>query len=428
MINGYLGFMKVKNRYADGSRSAGPRIKWIALWVMGIAAVVGNAQQTGPLPGKAEPLPAAQFIRQYGNLNNVRYRIGNRQNVTVAFLGGSITNMEGWRGKVTDYLSRQYPETAFRFLNAGIPSLGSLPHAFRFQKDVLDQGRVDLLFIESAVNDYVNGTPEIQQRRALEGLIRHALAANPDMDIVLMGFADEFKLADYGAAKVPAEIKLHETLARYYKLPFINLAEEVYRRIQHKEFTWDGDFKNLHPSPFGQELYFNTIRTLLQMQLKGVAPRALVAKTMPRPLDPLNYAGGRYVPVEEAVGENGFVLNPSWQPADGVSTRPGFVKVPVLEGTKAGAAARLAFKGTAVGIAVVAGPDAGSIRYSIDDGPEHTVDLYTQWSKGLHLPWYLLLGDGLKKGQHRLNITIADRHHQQSAGHAVRIVYFLVNG
>ncbi|MBZ4190634.1 SGNH/GDSL hydrolase family protein [Niabella beijingensis] len=375
-----------------------------------------------------QPLPAADFIHPYGKLDNLLYRIRHKETVTVAFLGGSITNMTGWRNKEEQYLAERYPETRFRFLNAGIPSLGSLPHAFRLQKDVLDQGRIDLLFIEAAVNDRVNGTPEIRQRRALEGIVRHALSANPAMDIVLMGFADEFKLADLQAGNIPPEITVHETVARHYGLPFINLAAEVSARIAHKEFTWDADFKNLHPAPFGQALYFNSIKTLLQMQLSGETPEAVVPKKIPGPMDPLNYAGGRYVPAKEASIQKGFVLHPSWQPSDGVGTRPGFVNVPVLEGTAAGAQTSLAFQGSSVGIAVVSGPDAGTIRYSIDGGPEQTVDLYTQWSSGLHLPWYLLLGDGLKKGRHRLNLTIADQQDPQSKGHAVRIVYFLVNG
>ncbi|WP_018631049.1 SGNH/GDSL hydrolase family protein [Niabella aurantiaca] len=377
---------------------------------------------------KPQPLPAADFIHSYGNLDNLRFRIQHKEDVTVAFLGGSITNMKGWRDKVGRYLAERYPGTHFRFLNAGIPSLGSLPHAFRLQEDVLDKGRVDLLFIEAAVNDRVNGTPGTQQRRALEGIVRHALAANPAMDIVLMGFADEFKLSDYRAGKLPAEIGIHEDVARHYGLPFINLAAAVYARIAHKEFTWEDDFKNLHPSPFGQEWYADAIKTLLQTQLNGEAPRAAVAKKMPRPMNVLHYAKGSYVPVKKASAGNGFVWVPSWQPSDGAGTRPGFVKVPVLEGTAAGASTMLSFEGTAVGIAVVSGPDAGKIRYSIDGRPEQTADLYTQWSKGLHLPWYLLLGDGLKKGRHRLKISIAGEHDPQSKGNAVRIVHFLVNG
>ncbi|MCF3111832.1 SGNH/GDSL hydrolase family protein [Niabella sp. CC-SYL272] len=375
-----------------------------------------------------QPLPADAYIRAYGKLDNLLFRVRHKETVTVAFLGGSITNMTGWRNKVEQYLAERYPETHFRFLNAGIPSLGSLPHAFRLQKDVLDQGRVDLLFLEAAVNDRVNGTPEIQQRRALEGIVRHALGSNPAMDIVLMGFADEFKLADFQAGKEPPEISLHEAIARHYRLPFINLAAEVNARIAHQEFTWEYDFKNLHPAPFGQELYFNAIKTLLQKQLEGAVPRAIAGREIPPAMDPLHYAGGKYAPVKDASVKTGFVLHPDWQPADGVGTRPGFVKVPVLEGATAGASTRFSFRGSSVGIAVVSGPDAGMIRYSIDGGPEQTADLYTQWSKGLHLPWYLLLRDGLKKGRHHLDITVADQQHPQSKGHAVRIVYFLVNG
>ena len=39
---------------------------------------------------------------------------------------------------------------------AGIPSVGSNGHAFRLQRDILMRGPVDLLFIETAVNDVSN--------------------------------------------------------------------------------------------------------------------------------------------------------------------------------------------------------------------------------------------------------------------------------
>lgn len=374
-----------------------------------------------------DPLPAARFIKYFGNLDNLLYRISNKREATVVFLGGSITNMEGWRGLVCTWLAQRYPDVHFKFINAGIPSLGSLPHAFRLQQDVLDQGPVDLLFIESAVNDYVNGTPAVTQQRALEGVIRHAFSSNPYMNMILMGFADEFKLADYAAGKVPEEIRLHERLARYYHLPFINLAEEVYQRIRHKEFSWEDDFKNLHPSPFGQALYANTIRTLFTDALNKDAGTAPVKAVLPEMMDSLSYTKGKYLSVDKAVSKQGFIFNPSWVPEDGVHTRPGFVQVPVLAGTAPGASLELNFSGTAIGVAVLSGPDAGIIRYSIDGKERKKADLYTQWSSGLHLPWYLLLGDGLSKGTHRLNITIADEKNGASEGTAVRIVHFLVN-
>lgn len=375
----------------------------------------------------ADPLKSEEFIHPYGSLNNVLYRIAKEKKATVAFLGGSITHMEGWRDKVCRYLQELCPQTAFTFINAGIPSLGSLPHAFRLQKDVLDKGRIDLMFIESAVNDQVNGTPEMQQYRALEGIIRHAYQANPYMNTIMMAFADENKIADYQSGKIPLEVKVHDAVARHYNLPFVNLAEEVSRRIKNREFNWEDDFKNLHPSPFGQEIYFAAIKTLLQQQLRDKTPGVLSKSKLPVPLQKAAYTAGRYLDINNARIKKGFTINPSWKPADQVRTRPGFVQVPMLVAENPKASLELQFEGTCIGITVVSGPDAGKLEYTIDGKSPQTVDLYTKWSKSLHLPWYVILADDLEKGRHTLKLTVADERGEQSKGTACRIVYFLVN-
>ena len=51
---------------------------------------------------------------------------------------------------------KKFPDTKFEFINAGIGSMGSVPHAFRLERDVLAKGPVDLLFVEAAVNDSSN--------------------------------------------------------------------------------------------------------------------------------------------------------------------------------------------------------------------------------------------------------------------------------
>lgn len=374
-----------------------------------------------------QPLKAERFMHRYGHLNNALYRIQKEQKATVAFLGGSITHMKGWRDKVMQYLQEWYPQTKFTFINAGIPSLGSVPHAFRLQQDVLSKGRVDLMFVESAVNDHVNGTTETRQRKALEGIIRHALRSNPYMDMVLMAFADEDKMADYRLGKIPLEVRVHDDIARHYHLPFIDLAEEVNRRIAQKEFSWEDDFKNLHPSPFGMEIYFNTIKTLLRKEWIGAAVEKPVRAQLPAPLEKNNYAGEGYVTVNQAANKKGFVVDPSWKPSDSTGVRAGFVNLPVLEGNKPGNGFDFSFQGTSVGIAVLAGPDAGIINYRVDGGPPQKADLYTRWSKNLHLPWYVLLGDDLKKGKHTVHISISQERNRGTKGNAVRIVYFLVN-
>jgi hypothetical protein len=374
-----------------------------------------------------DSLKSENYISRYGNLDNIAYQIKTNKDATVAFFGGSITNMAGWRDKVCKYLSSTYPGTHFNFIDAGIPSLGSLPHAFRMEKDLLSKGRIDLLFVESAVNDRENGTNETTQRRALEGIVRHMLSINPYTNIVLMALADENKMADYNTGKIPVEVQVHEDIAKMYHLPFINLAKEVTDRINAGEFNWKDDFKSLHPSEFGQNIYFRTIKQLLSVDLDKAGSQKTIAARLSKAIDEFNYEQGQYLDISNADIEKGFVSDPSWQPADNIHTRPGFVQVPMLVADKPSSSLELAFTGQTIGIGVVAGPDAGIINYSIDDKDYPALDLYTRWSKGLHLPWYLILGDGLALGKHLLKLQISSQHNDLSQGTACRIVYFLLN-
>ena len=213
--------------------------------------------------GQNKTLPFSNYITQRKGLANAYAAISVKKNATVAFLGGSITYNDGWRNKVCAYLKERFPATKFHFIAAGIPSLGSLPHTFRLGQDVLDSGKVDLLFLEAAVNDQVNGTDSITQVRSLEGIVRHAKTSNPFMDIVLMSFADPDKTKQYNSGITPTSVANHELIAGYYQLPSINLAKAIRDKLANNEFSWEKDFKDLHPSPFGQELYFEAIKDLL---------------------------------------------------------------------------------------------------------------------------------------------------------------------
>ncbi len=369
------------------------------------------------------PLASAAYIESSASLTRAFQKFRQAKTGTVAFLGGSITYNKGWRNKVSQYLEESFPDTKFTFIAAGIPSLGSTPHAFRFSRDVLAKGTPDLLFVEAAVNDRANGFSETAQVRALEGILRQLYRQNPAAAAVVMAFSDPDKNADYGAGKEPVEVAVHRKLAKHYGASFINLAREVYDRIKAGEFTWAYDFKDLHPSPFGQEIYFRTIKTLLQEQLAT----AHVPKNLPTLINRFAYDHGRYHGVQEAVQLKGFRVVNGWQPADRAGTREGFVNIPILEGQQPGSTFELTFKGRGIGLAVLAGPDAGAIRYRIDDGPARTMSLYTQWSKHLHLPWYLMLNDELPPGKHRLQVELLTERNPGATGTACRIAHFLVN-
>ncbi|WP_414617938.1 GDSL-type esterase/lipase family protein [Dyadobacter sp. 32] len=370
-----------------------------------------------------KPLPHTPYIEVNRGLSNAYEKFKASKKGTVAFLGGSITHNPGWRNKTAQYFQEHFPETEFTFITAGIPSLGSTPHAFRFSKDVLETGIPDLLFVEAAVNDRGNGFTEKAQIKALEGIVRQMYAANPKANVVMMAFAEPHKNADYELGKVPTEVAVHQRVAKYYGASYINLARETYDRIKAGEFTWKHDFKDLHPSPYGQEVYFQTIKELLKMNPSGSSDDY----KLPVPIDKFSYSKGNYHQVAEAKKLKGFEIVPDWQPKDKLSTRPGFVNVPMLVGESAEASFEFTFKGRAVGIAIISGSDAGKISYSIDGKKTQSIDLFTPWSKQLHLPWYLMLADELSAGKHTLNVKINADKNEKSDGNACRIVYFLVN-
>jgi sialidase-1 len=131
--------------------------------------------------------------------------------------------------------------------------------------------------------------------------------------------------------------------------------------------------------------------------------------------------------VDQAKNIEGWSLDKNWVPTDGAGTRKQYVDLPALIAAEPGAEMELAFEGTAIGICIASGPDAGIIEYSVDGRPFKKMDLMTQWSGMLHLPWYLMLEEELKPGKHKLVIRTSSAKNEMSKGHACRILHFLVN-
>lgn len=360
---------------------------------------------------------------------NARIMFERHKRGTVAFLGGSITQNSGWRDSICNYLEQRFPNTQFTFINAGISSMGSTPGAFRLERDVLSRGKIDLLFEEAAVNDAGNGRTAKEQIRGMEGIIRHALTANPATDIVVMNFVDPEKMDTYNQGNTPEVISNFNKVTNHYHVSTINLAKEVTDRINNKEFTWEDDFKNLHPSPFGQGVYFHSMKTFLENAFNR--PLAdddkITAHPIPAPYDSFCYAKGEIIPFTEAGKLKGFEKVTQWTPSMQTGTRKGYVDVDMLVGDQPGDSFVFWFHGKAVGIMVAAGPDAGVIEYSIDGEDAEKVDLFTPWSSHLHLPWYKTLASELDDHKHVLKVKISRDKNQQSLGHSCIIKAFYIN-
>jgi len=387
-----------------------------------------------------DPTPIVDFILEHtvgkeryfelrGGFENARIRFEREKEGRVVFLGGSITEMKGWRDLMCDYLQRRFPDTAFDFVNAGIASTDSTLGAFRLQTDVFGRGRVDLLFVEYAVNDQHNSRTTADRIRGMEGIIRQARRLQPEIDILVQYFVDPRKIELFNSGQPSPVIVAHERVCRHYDIPVHDLARAVTDRINRGEFTWK-QFGGLHPAPFGHEVYAKSMGRLFDAAwAKPLADDATVeAPWVPVfPLDRLNYQRGRYVSIEAAELGGGWKRVASWDKDDGAGKRKQFVHIPMLEATEPGAVLTLKFRGTAVGILVTAGPDVGVLEYTIDGGEARRVEQFTQWSEGLHIPWAYMLDAELSRGAHTLELRTTDQKNEKSKGYAVRLVQFLVN-
>ncbi|MDG2254177.1 MAG: hypothetical protein P8L49_04410, partial [Opitutaceae bacterium] len=128
---------------------------------------------------------------------------------------------------------------------------------------------------------------------------------------------------------------------------------------------------------------------------------------------------------------NGFAVQTDYDAAaEGGKVRVGWNERPQLIGHEPGDRFEITFKGSAVAIQVIAGPEAGIIEHSVDGSDWVKQDLFvTKNSFRLHLNRIYILRDGLDpEKEHSLTVRISEERHELSKGNNCRIVYFGLNG
>jgi lysophospholipase L1-like esterase len=398
------------------------RYPFAGLFVCAVLALVSECVRA------AEPAPLLPNVHLRGSFDNCRLRFEREKKGHVAFIGGSITEMNGYRPMVCEALKKRFPQTEFTFTAAGISSTCSTTGAFRLQSDVLSKGPVDLFFIEFAVNDDQDaGHARRECIRGMEGIVRQALKHNPNMDILITYFVNPPMLETLTAGKTPLTSGAHEEVATHYGISSIDLAKEVAEQIAAGKLTWK-DYGGVHPAPRGNSICAGMIEQMLAAAWKApleADAKAASPHAVPELLDPLSYANGRFIDLKEAkLGKGWSIAVPEWKKIKG-STRTQFRDIPLLCADEIGAELKLEFSGTAVGAYVVAGPDAGIVEARIDGGAPTEVNLYHHFSAGLHYPRTVMFATDLKPGPHQLTLRISEK--STSGGHAARIVKLVAN-
>lgn len=397
-----------------------PTVRLAACSLLLFASFVARAEE-----------PLGRNVTLRGKYANSLHRFAEGRG-HVAFIGGSITEMNGYRPMIAEWLAKRFPRTEFTFTNAGISSTCSTTGAMRLERDVLapregvPDGGVDLLFVEFAVNDDQDAAHANREAmRGMEGILRHARRACPNADVVVTYFVNPGMLELITKGETPVSIAAHEKVAEHYGVSTVYLAREVADRIEAGSLTWK-DYGGTHPKPAGNRIAADLNIALLQKAWSAKArptPHAL-----PERHDPNAYDAGQLVTGDAAKTGDGWVFaEPEWKSIRG-SLRPRFAGRKLLVTETLGNVATLEFEGRGVGAYVLAGPDAGIVEARIDGGEWKQVDLYHRFSKGLHYPRTVMFFADLEPGEHTLEARMSGDKNPASQGHAIRLLAWAVNG
>lgn len=211
---------------------------------------------------------------------NVLDRASKGEEITVAYIGGSITegyhdNLtlaedQKWAKMTNNWLSEQYPDATFNYVNAGLSGTPSILGNLRLERDVL-ASEPDIVFVEFAVND----GNAMDYHNAYESMIRTLLTQDKDIAVVLL-----FTIVESGHTCQEYMMKIGEN----YGLPMISLPNSLWVEIQEGRMTWDdysGD--QSHPHVEGSKIILDFVINYFEAVIDELATGD-VDKTLPEPV------------------------------------------------------------------------------------------------------------------------------------------------
>ena len=394
-----------------------------------------NDQSVSKVP--AEQIVGDKNFVLRGDYNNSRIQFEQNKRGHVAFIGGSITEMNGYRPMVCQMLKERFPETEFNFTDAGISSTCSDTGAFRLERDVLSKGPLDMLFVEFAVNDDQDSDQAYKDAlRGMEGIIAQARKHNPKVDIVITMFVNENILKKLQQGETTDSVAAHSKVAEHHGISVNHLAQELADLITAGKMDWK-KFGGVHPNDFGNTMCATMIANALRKEWsKPLAADGADAVAKDHPalplLDAKSYSRGRLLPFSEIqTDEHWHKGAPDWSKAAKGKVRGRFKNIPMIYSTKAGAKLTVKFTGTAIGAYMLAGPDTAIIKVRVDGKETKEIDTLNKYS-GFYYPMTVMFYNELENGEHILELEIlpnpnGGKGRMKPGGTAFRAIGFSAN-
>lgn len=302
-------------------------------------------------------------------------------------IGGSITQGggPGWAG---DWLREEFPESLVSVVNSGMSGTGSALGIFRVERDVLAH-QPDLVAIEYCVND--GGLSDEAAIRYLETMVVR-LKSSPRPPAIMIVEA---------AARTGVNLSRHRRVARHHDLLEIDFQAAVDAHLRAENLPWSALFgDDVHPNRAGHAFYADVMRRALEPLARRAREPGARAPGVAAPAPPLSekplLLDARMVPLQGLRHASG-----DWrgEPAAAEWWSPFFQGL--LSAERPGAALRVPFRGTAVGLLFTVRENHGSFFVGVDGGVPTQV--FTDRRHGFG---FTLVEPELPPGEHVLDIVL----------------------
>lgn len=218
----------------------------------------------------------ARSVLNLGDTSRIRsliYKAQRGEDVTLAYIGGSITQGAGatpintacyTRLMFEDFEKRYVKGGHATYIKAGVGGTPSELGIVRYDRDVLGEGKYepDLVVIEFAVNDAGDET----NGECYEGLVRRVLNSpqKPAVILLFSVFVDDYNLEE---RLVP--------IGRHYNLPMVSIKSAVTKQfymtaeegrvVGKNRFFYD----RYHPANIGHKIMSDSLMALVQAVADG---------------------------------------------------------------------------------------------------------------------------------------------------------------
>lgn len=350
-----------------------------------------------------------KYITVRGGLKNTGYRITQDGKLTVAFMGGSVTNgmgstagTNGFRARLLFNLQLAY-DAVFSEITSDLGGNGSQYGMYVTDRFIASK-KPDIVFIEYAVNNAYDGVTDAETLWVhYESMIHMIRKANPYADIVLVYVSDQSN----ASREVIPEL---EKIAKKYDLPSVNLYKAINNAIRYSENTWKYYYSDhVHMSDNGYDLSAEVLQGLIEY---GVSQKATDYQKMatPTPKSTIQSEAKAVFTSELATLPTGWAKSAKF-------SYVGAQFGGCIETTAANKPITVKFKGTDFGVLVEFAADAGKLEYSIDGGAYQTLDCNLSYSN----PKARLLLKNGTNGEHTITMRM-------KSGSRMAIAAFLLNG